>query len=250
LATQPSLTPKPLIYSIDDDPSMNSLMDLRFTRFGCEIKTFVEPDSLFKAIEAKRPKLLLVDLNLGEGLSGFDVIELVRDKMNLDFPIIVVSSMKETSKMAHALELGATDYVVKPPFRFQFEEKISEYIQSSTLPDFTPPSLRPVPVDQQATKISFPLTLFEVNPIGFTFLSPHLIKKGSSFWISGDFVSKIIPTKTSLFVTVLGSATHSSEDQKHYLIRVEVDPTQDDVIQGIRNFLTLSTAPAQADSRR
>jgi CheY-like chemotaxis protein len=243
LATQPSLTQKPLIYSIDDDPSMNSLMDLRFTRFGCDIRTFVQPDPLYKAIEAKRPRLLLVDLNLGEGISGFDVIELVRDKMKLDFPIIVVSSMKETSKMAHALELGATDYVVKPPFRLQFEEKISEYIKSSTLPDFTPLSLRPVALDNQATKITFPLSLFEVNPVGFTFLSPHLIKKGSSFWISGDFITKIIPTKGSLFVTALGSETHSSDDQRNYLIRVEVDPSQEDVVQGIRNFLTISQSP-------
>lgn len=244
MATQPSVTPKPLIYTIDDDPSMNSLMDLRFTRFGCDIRTFTTPDPLYKALEGKRPKLLLVDLNLGEGISGFDIIEEVRDKLKLDFPIIVVSSMSESSKVAHALELGATDYVVKPPFRFQFEEKMSEYIRASGLPDHTPPTLIPIATDQQATKLSFPLTLYEVNPVGFTFLSPHLIKKGSSFWISGDFVKQIIPDKENLFVTVLGSETHSSDDQKHYLIRVEIDPSQDDIVQGIRRFLMASRKPA------
>jgi len=236
MATKP-LKNLPLIYSIDDDPAMNKLMEARFIKFGCEIKTFSDPKLLLDSIRSKVPKLLVTDLNLGEGLSGFDIIETIRFQLKLDFPIIVVSGESDSTQVAHAIEIGATDFVVKPPFRFQFEDKVAEYIQTANLPEHSLPTLHRIKPAYQAAKVTFQMSIQEVNPFGFTLLSTHLIKKGSSFRLSGEVIKKIIPSVESVFVSVLGTATQLTDEHRLYQIRVEVDPTQEQITRDIKTFL-------------
>jgi DNA-binding response OmpR family regulator len=231
------VTSKPLIYAVDDDVSMNQIMEARFKKFGCDIETFTEAFTVLDAIRKRRPNLLILDLNLGEGFSGFDIIESIRLSFRLDFPIIVVSSESESSKVAHALELGATDYVVKPPFRFQFEEKVAEYIQADQLAAATPVALRSVRPDAGGAKVTFPSSVREVTPLGFTLLSPHLIRKGTMIWLSGEEIKNIVPTAEKVLVTVLGSATRISNDERLYEVRVEIDTSDEKVMQDIKAFL-------------
>ncbi len=223
---------------------MNRLMDARFTKFGCEIKTFTTATAVLDAIRNRKPKLLLLDLNLGEGLSGFDVIETIRFDLKNDFPIIVISSESDSTKVAHAMELGATDFVVKPPFRFQFEEKVAEYIKTANLPEPTAMALRPVKAEHQNAKVDFQIGIQSVNPLGFTLRSTHLIKKGSSFWLSGPKIKEMIPSTERIFVMVLESAIQLTQDQRVYEIRVEVDPTQEKILEDIKGFLSRSRNPS------
>lgn len=232
-----TLKQKPLIYSIDDDVSMNKLMEARFVKNGCDIKTFTTPKDLISEVRKKRPNLLLVDLNLGENFSGFDVIEEIRFELKYDFPIIVVSSSDQSQTVAHALEIGANDYVIKPILRIQFEEKVSEYIDAPNIYENIPQALKKISPEFQTAKLDFKMTLIEVSPIGFTLNSQHLIKKGSSFWLSGKEIKKIIPSEDKVFVTVLGSAMQMSDEHRLYHIKVEIDPTQENVVNDIKSFL-------------
>jgi FixJ family two-component response regulator len=231
------MSSKPLIYAVDDDVSMNQIMEARFTKFGCEVETFTDAKAVLDAVRVRRPHLLVLDLDLGAGLSGFDLIDALRNGMHFTFPIIVVSAETSSAKVAHALEIGATDYVVKPPFRFKFEEKVAEYIEAERLAIHTPIALRKIREDAQPVKIDLPISIREVNPMGFTLLTPHLIRKGTLFTLSGETIRQVIPSKEQILVTVLGSATRATNEGRLYEIRVEIDAGDAQSIQEIRAFL-------------
>lgn len=64
--------------------------------------------------DAARPDLVLLDLDLTE-MSGFDVLERVRDRPALcSIPVVVFSSSEDTADVEAAYERGANAYVRKP----------------------------------------------------------------------------------------------------------------------------------------
>jgi two-component system, OmpR family, copper resistance phosphate regulon response regulator CusR len=60
--------------------------------------------------------LMLLDLGLPI-LDGFTVLKTLRDQHQVQFPIIVVSAVDDSRKLAAVLDAGANDYMTKP-FRF------------------------------------------------------------------------------------------------------------------------------------
>ena len=60
------------------------------------------------------PALILLDLKLPK-LSGFEVLKWLRGQPELRrIPVIVLTSSKEKHDIAHAYELGANAYLIKP----------------------------------------------------------------------------------------------------------------------------------------
>lgn len=65
-------------------------------------------------INERVPDMILADLRM-PGLNGFALTRLLRSRdRTRHLPIIVVSGLKDTASVLKALELGATDYCVKP----------------------------------------------------------------------------------------------------------------------------------------
>ena len=59
----------------------------------------------------RRPDLILLDINLGDG-SGFDVCKKLREDMQL--PILFISARQSDDDVLIALSIGGDDYVKKP----------------------------------------------------------------------------------------------------------------------------------------
>lgn len=47
-------------------------------------------------------------------LDGFEVLKQVREKVNKDIPVVLLTALGETEKVVQGLKLGADDYIVKP----------------------------------------------------------------------------------------------------------------------------------------
>jgi len=68
------------------------------------------------------PRVVLLDLNLPL-LSGFDVLRWIRHEANLrDLPVVVFSSSGRAEDRRRALDLSATEYLLKPSSGAQFED--------------------------------------------------------------------------------------------------------------------------------
>ncbi len=103
--------PKQPILVLDDDPQ-----SLIFARHALAEAGFVplvasDPSELPRLIRSRRPRLVLLDLLLGNA----DGIELMARTPELaDLPVIFISAYGRDETIARALEAGAADYIVKP----------------------------------------------------------------------------------------------------------------------------------------
>lgn len=229
---------KPLVFIIDDDKELSKVIERRFIVFGCEVACFTDPEALYLAYEGKRkPRLIVVDLNLGEGISGFDIIRKLREEKHSDVPIVILSGETDSAQIAHGIELGANDYIVKPPMRLDFEEIIAKHLKAEFLPEPIDAAFQPVKQEKRRATFRFPIKIEEVQPTGFTLRSDHLIKKGASFYIQGTELQKFLPTADQIFVTVIGSTARTLDHQKIYQLVVEIDPAQEVALGEVKKYL-------------
>ncbi|MDE0024848.1 MAG: response regulator [Spirochaetaceae bacterium] len=109
-ATCPAREPAPIVV-VDDDP--HTLRFVRDALKGAGYASVVtgDPAELSGIIAADDPQLVLLDLML-PGTDGLKMLESVPELSEL--PVIFMSGYERGETVARALELGASDYIVKP----------------------------------------------------------------------------------------------------------------------------------------
>lgn len=86
---------KPLLYYIDDSPDLLELAGIvieRDNRF--ELRGFLEERELYEALEKEKPDGLILDLNLGQTLTG-SVLSIKLRKLYPDIPIAIYTSYEK-----------------------------------------------------------------------------------------------------------------------------------------------------------
>lgn len=79
------------------------------------------------AVEAEPFDLLLVDINLGEGKSGTELLRLIRGREDLlDVPAVAVTVYAMPGNREKLLEEGFDEYVSKPFTGTQLTEAIDQ----------------------------------------------------------------------------------------------------------------------------
>lgn len=102
---------KPLVYILEDDADIASVLSRTLREEGFTIEVFQRKGSFLNQLNRKRPDLCLVDLSLPDG-DGLSVItEYLRTS---HIPSIVVTAKSGLTDKIIGLEVGADDYVVKP----------------------------------------------------------------------------------------------------------------------------------------
>jgi len=100
---------------VDDSPDNREILKLRLSKKGYHVIPFPSGEAFLGHVKAgEHVDLVLLDLMM-PGMSGFDVIEKLREEgKTRHLPIIVVSAAGETEAVVNALRKGANDYVTKP----------------------------------------------------------------------------------------------------------------------------------------
>lgn len=104
-----------LVYVLEDDADVARILQRVLLQEVPEVLTFGNQKAFCRALAARRPDLVLVDLGLPDG-NGLDLIADVLRKASI--ATIVVTGRGDVTDRVVGLELGADDYVVKP-----FEER-------------------------------------------------------------------------------------------------------------------------------
>src|SRR6266508_3368275 len=97
---------------VEDEESIADLVRLYLERDGFRVVWRTDGRSGLAAVDAERPRLVLLDLML-PGMDGFEVTRALRERGGR-MPIIVVTAREEEADRVLGLELGADDYVTKP----------------------------------------------------------------------------------------------------------------------------------------
>lgn len=237
------------VLGIDDDNDFNVVMAHRFSQLGCEYKSFTKVNDFMKAVCNEKWDLILVDLNLAndeEMPSGFQIIEEIRQVHKIMTPVIIVSGVNDPTSIAHCLELGANDFLVKPPTKEHFVTKISEYLSSSLPGAQERAPLREVEETSRRAEISFSMEIVEVSATRICLRTSHLVRKGAAFRIRGNLIREIFAGREHLLVTVLGSASILDDTSRSYLIQTELDPTDIKALEQLKVWLNMKRAKAAA----
>ncbi|WP_372652772.1 response regulator [Halobacteriovorax sp.] len=104
------------ILIVDDDEITSKLIEKRLLKRGFQSSVVHCGADCLKLVNSNthRFDLILLDIIMPD-LSGLEVMSEIRKvHSRVDLPIIMTTSMKETSDIVSALKLGANDYVMKP----------------------------------------------------------------------------------------------------------------------------------------
>ena len=104
----------PLVFIVDDDISIVRTIDGFLKRAGFRTDSAEDVAGALEGIRAKRPDLVLLDVNLPDG-SGFDVCKTLNNEASaLTTPILFISANEDTSTKVRGFEVGGVDYITKP----------------------------------------------------------------------------------------------------------------------------------------
>lgn len=97
----------------EDNSVLSLLLKFRLEKEGYKLLIAVDGKVAIELIEEHNPELILTDIMMPY-VSGLEVISHVRNKLNLQTPIIVFSSAGQEEIVLKAFDLGATDFMSKP----------------------------------------------------------------------------------------------------------------------------------------
>ncbi len=103
---------QPFILIAEDEPNIASFAKMYLEAAGFRVDIAERGDVALERIEAERPDLLLLDLNL-PGVDGFEVTRRIRQGGGA-MPILMLTARDDAVDKVVGLELGADDYVTKP----------------------------------------------------------------------------------------------------------------------------------------
>ena len=96
---------------VDDEPDILLLVRLHLEAAGHEVVLAADGERALERIEAERPDAVVLDVMMPV-LDGWAVLERLRDGPAP--PVLVVSARSSAADVAHAVRLGASDYLTKP----------------------------------------------------------------------------------------------------------------------------------------
>jgi CheY-like chemotaxis protein len=117
---------KPItILMAEDDPDDRMLVqeafeesrlmnDLRFVEDGEQIMAYLRHDGKYHEVNAPRPAVILLDLNMPKK-SGREVLEELKEDPELrDIPVIVLTTSEAEEDIVRCYCSGASGFIVKP----------------------------------------------------------------------------------------------------------------------------------------
>lgn len=105
--------PKIRILATEDDALHEEMLRITMNKLNYElIDVIYKPSELFLKLSATKPDLLLMDIDLGEDVSGIDLVKEVNKRY--DIPVIYVTSFADSDTFKEAKKTFPAAYVVKP----------------------------------------------------------------------------------------------------------------------------------------
>ncbi|MDP2730011.1 MAG: response regulator transcription factor [Dehalococcoidales bacterium] len=100
----------------DDEINILRFLRAHLEAGGYEVFTAIDGTEAIEKIDLQMPGLILLDIKMPR-MDGFEVCRRLREWSNI--PVIMLTSLGNTSDIVKAFDLGADDYVLKP---FKVEE--------------------------------------------------------------------------------------------------------------------------------
>ncbi len=116
------------ILAVDDEPEVLDILEERLKAHGYEVIKATNGLEAATKINEIIPALVILDVDMPVA-DGFKVLEVLRNfSPTASVPIIMLTGKGESRNILKALEMKATDYLVKPFKAEELLEMIQRYI--------------------------------------------------------------------------------------------------------------------------
>jgi diguanylate cyclase (GGDEF)-like protein len=104
---------KEKILVVDDDPGVLRIVSLILEKHGYDVNTAISGEDAFHLAFSFQPDLVILDINMPRGWSGFVTCQKFKSDKHLStIPIIFLTA--KVAQFEKGFELGGADYVLKP----------------------------------------------------------------------------------------------------------------------------------------
>ncbi|GAB1544672.1 response regulator [Scytonema sp. NUACC21] len=105
---------QPKVMIVDDDPVALELLSNLLQPWGLRVKTLQDPQQFWDVLNATKPDLLAIDLEMPT-YSGIDLCRVVRQDTKWgNLPILVVTAYTDIESIQQVFAAGADDFISKP----------------------------------------------------------------------------------------------------------------------------------------
>jgi adenylate cyclase len=120
---------------IDDNKVMRLLLTRGLEQQGHSVATAENGRRGLEILRAERFDLVLLDIQMPE-MDGLQVLEHITGDLNLrEIPVIMISSLDEVDGVARCIQMGAEDYLFKPPNPVLLRARIISSLEKKRLRD-------------------------------------------------------------------------------------------------------------------
>ena len=224
---------KPSALVVEDDEMQSRLIAAVLRKLGIASEIVTTARDFIQRLKETKPDFCLVDLNIEKLGIGFTVIEAVRKVLGDGPTLIVVSGNSDTKAIAHALELGANDYLVKPIDHETLAAKVAQYVSTPQLLDAISP-LVPLPGSGVQAVFDLELSVRQLDEFGVKLKSSHFLVKGSTVALSSPIFQEILGSDEPVAVTIMST---SAEADGLCGIEAEFDRKNEKLLVAVRKWL-------------
>ena len=114
--------PKPRMLVVDDQVGIVSFLYDFFTQKGYDVLQATSGNDAIRNVKKNSPNFVLLDVKLGWGKDGIQVLKLIKE-IAPDIRVIMMTSVADEDVIEEAFKLGADDYIIKP-FSLKYLEKV------------------------------------------------------------------------------------------------------------------------------
>ncbi len=116
------------ILAVDDEPALLLAYETVLTLEGYRVCTAATPAQALEAVEAQRPDLVLLDIQLGAGaMDGLDLLREIRLRRP-EVPVIMASAYLSEARCAVAQAAGAAAVLRKPVTLDCLRQRVAEVL--------------------------------------------------------------------------------------------------------------------------
>ncbi|HEU4716956.1 MAG TPA: response regulator transcription factor [Bacteroidia bacterium] len=101
------------ILLVDDDAMITELLSMKLGEKGYNVEQVSNGWDALKELSTQKYDLLITDLMMPD-ISGLTVISLLKNYVFGKIPVIIITSLDQSTMVLSGMGLGASDYFVKP----------------------------------------------------------------------------------------------------------------------------------------
>src|SRR3954468_20337197 len=142
------------ILVVDDDAPLRNMLTRSFEREGHRITAVADGHAALDEVGRAQFDVILLDVALGPGPTGYDVARALRARRNV-VPIIMLTALDSEADVVQGLEAGADDYVTKPFGLAELRSRIRAVLRRArgrVVEGVV--SVGPVTIDQRARQVT------------------------------------------------------------------------------------------------